>query len=448
MSKVADYIEANRQRFIDDLLQLCAIPSVMGEREALEQTAALVAQHLRTLGADVQMLPTPEGPPVVFGEIGSGARSILSYSHYDVQPAEHPDAWISPPFAPTVRDGKVFGRGVGDDKGDFLARVQAVETYQAIYGPLPLRFKFFVEGEEEQGSGGVPAVAEAYRDLLLADGSLWEGANKDSAGRYTLYAGMKGGVFCELVIEGPGSDVHSAYAPLVENPAWRLVQALATLRAPDGRLTLDGLMDHWRPPTQAELDAVAGIPFDGQALRRLWQINSFVGGADDDQALVNFIYQPTCNICGLTSGYQGKGVKSIVPSRASVKLDLRLVPDLTPELILDLLRQHLDRRGYTDIDIHPDLSLRASRSSIEHPFVQTAIQVAEEVYGEPPAVYPNHGGSGPMSVLCDDLGMPGISAGVGYDGMNMHAPNENIRLVDYFQGIEYVVALIKAWAQR
>jgi len=151
-------------------------------------------------------------------------------------------------------------------------------------------------------------------------------------------------------------------------------------------------MAHWRPPTEAELAYVSQIPFDGAARKHAWGIDRFVGGADERQALVNFIYQPTCNICGLTSGYQGDGVKSIVPSRRGPSSDLRLVPDLSPELVLDLLRRHLDRRGYDDIRIIPDLSLRASRSPIDHPFLQAAIEVAEQVYGQPPIVYPNHGG--------------------------------------------------------
>ena len=162
---------------------------------------------------------------------------------------------------------------------------------------------------------------------------------------------------------------------------------------------------------------------------------------------MTFIYQPTCNICGLTSGYQGEDIKSIVPGKASAKLDLRLVPNRTPDLTLDLLRRHLDRRGYSDIQLKPDVWLRPSRSPIAHPFIQTAIATAEQVYGQPPVVYPNHGGSGPMSTLCDDLFMPGITVGVGYHGMNMHAPNENIRLEDYFRGVEYVVNFIEAWAK-
>jgi acetylornithine deacetylase/succinyl-diaminopimelate desuccinylase-like protein len=211
-------------------------------------------------------------------------------------------------------------------------------------------------------------------------------------------------------------------------------------------LTVDGMLARVLPPTEAELAMISRIPFESKALQESLAIDGFVGGADDAQALVNFVYKPTCNICGLTSGYQGEGVKTIVPSQASAKLDLRLVPDLQPELVLDLLRQHLDRRGYGDIRIKPDVSLKPSRSPVDHPFIQTAISVADRVYGQPPVVYPNHGGSGPMSTLCDDMGMPGITAGVGYHGMNLHAPNENIRLTDYWRGIAYVATFIQAWA--
>lgn len=447
-TEVRRYIEENQDRFLSDLKTLCAISSAMDRKESLQQAAEAITRHLQALGAEVRMLPTADGPPVVFGSVGSGSRSLLSYSHYDVQPEDPVDQWQSPPFEPTVRDGKLFARGVSDDKGDLMARVQAVETYQAVYGPLPLEFKFFLEGEEERGSPGVPAIAREHADLLRADGVLWEAGSIDSDGNYTMYAGMKGGTFLDLVIEGANTDLHSAFAPMVENPAWRLVQALSTLRSPEGRVTIDGLLDHVRPPSATELGYVQEIPFQGDAWKRAWGIESFLGDANDREALVNFIYKPTCNICGLTSGYQGEGVKSIVPSRASAKLDLRLVPDLTPNLTLDLLRQHLDRRGYSDIRIEPEVSLNPSRSRLDSPFVQAAIAVAHEVYGRPPVIYPNHGGSGPMSILCDDLGMPGVTVGVGYHGMNMHAPNENIRLTDYWQGIEYVVEFIRAWGQH
>lgn len=446
-NRVQEVIQASQDRFIAELQGFLAYPSLNGNPAGLTDAARWVEQRLAALGARVQVLSAGDQPPVIFGEIGEGPRSLLSYSHYDVQPPDPEEAWETPPFAATVRDGKLYARGASDDKGDTLARIHAVEVYRTAYGRLPTRIKFFVEGEEEIGSPNLAPLAERYAGILRADGALWEGGGFDEQDRYTFYCGVKGIAYLELQLHGANQDLHSGYAPLVSNPAWRLVHALSTLKDAQDRITIDGFMEHVRTPSDAELEYIRRIPFPGSAMKANWGIPGFINDMNDREALTRFLTQPTCTICGLRSGFIGEGDKTVLPNQAMVKLDFRLVPDLTPELATDLLRLHLDRRGYRDIEIFSYVGMMGARSDVTSTLVQTAVAAAREVYGGEPVVYPSHGGSGPMYSLVQGLGMNGIMAGVGYPGVRMHAPNENIRLKDYFQHIEFLVELMRRFGE-
>ncbi len=231
MTRVTEIVERRREEFLAELSELLRYASVKNNEMELGAAAGWIANRMQRAGAHVRMLNTG-GPAVVFGEVGSGPRALLSYAHYDVQPADPLDLWDTPPFEPTVRDGKLYGRGSSDDKGDAVARIQAVEVYREAYGELPLRVKFFVEGEEEVGSPHLAPVAAQYADLLRSDGVLWESGGFDEMDRYTFYCGVKGIAYLELRLKGANTDLHSSLAPIVPNPAWRLVQALATLRDP------------------------------------------------------------------------------------------------------------------------------------------------------------------------------------------------------------------------
>lgn len=450
MNPIRAYVEANKERFLDELKALLRQPSVSAQNLGIREASALVRARLERLGAKVQMLEVEAGgPPVVYGEIGEGPRTLLSYNHYDVQPPDPLDLWQTPPFEPTVRDGKLYARGVADDKGDLMARIHAVEAYLAVHGRLPVKIKFFVEGEEEVGSPHLDQFARRYRDMLLSDGCLWEAGGKDEADRPTLHLGLKGIQYVELRARGAKSDMHSSLAAIVPNPAWRLVWALNSMKTPDDRITVDGMMDYVRKPSQAELDLLAAIPFEEEKMRANWGIPAFVRGLQGLDALVKLYYEPTCTICGFRSGYIGEGTKTVLPAEAMAKVDFRLVPNLTPELMVRLLREHLDRRGFTDIEIIPQSAEHPASTPIDAPLVHACAAAAEKVYGSRPVIYPLMAGSGPMYPLCQQLGMAGVvGVGVTYPGTNIHAPNENIRLADYWEGIEFIGALIDEFPTR
>jgi acetylornithine deacetylase/succinyl-diaminopimelate desuccinylase-like protein len=316
-------------------------------------------------------------------------------------------------------------------------------------GDLPLKIKFVFEGEEEVGSPHLAQFVDENKELLLgADGCLWEGGRTDMSGRPELYLGLKGILYVELRARGASRDMHSSYAPLVPNPAWRLVWALNTLKDEEDRITVDGLMDHVAQPPADELELLDRIPFEGDKIKEDLGIPEFLGGERGTDAMRKLLYSPTCTICGMVAGYTGEGSKTVLPSEARVKIDFRLVPDLEPGLVLDLLRKHLDRRGFDDVDIVSMSGEHPAKSPFEAPVAQAAIQAARAVYGQDPVVYPLMAGSGPMYPLSAALGIPAVSGmGVGHAKSRIHAPNENIRLEDYFRAVKFTGEFLRAFAE-
>ncbi len=440
------YVQANRDRFLDELMTFCRIPSVTSEGDDGREAAQWVQRRLEAIGAEVELIALDGAPPVVYAEVGppGAERTLLIYNHYDVQPPDPLELWETPPFEPQVRAGHLYARGVADNKANVVSRIQAVEAWQATRGELPVRIKWIVEGEEEMGSPHLALLAERHGHRFAdAHGCLWESGYKDADGRYLLYCGLKGIAYFELRARGAQSDLHSSMGTLVPNPAWRLVWALNTLKAPDETILVEGLMDHVRPPDPDELEYVRRLPFDAAALRERYGIAAFVGNVEDAEALVRHLYAPTCTICGIHSGYGGQGSKTVLPSEAVAKVDFRLVPDLTPELVHEVLRAHLDKHGFEDIEVIPMDGVRPARSPITSPVAQAAAAAARQVSGLEPVVYPNMAASGPMYTLCDAFGIPAVGFGVGWTGSNVHAPNENVRLKDYFDGIRLMAAFIE-----
>ena len=443
------YVDEEADRFIEDLKKLCSQPSIAAQGVGTTETACMVLDMLRGIGADARLIEVTGAPPVVYGEIGQGKKTLIIYDHYDVQPPEPLDEWKSQPFSPEIRDGFLYCRGVADNKGDLVSRLQAIEGYQATSGSLPLKIKFVFEGEEEIGSPHLTQFVDENRELLVgADGWLWEGGRVDTSGRPELYLGLKGILYVELRARGASRDIHSSWAPLVPNPAWRLVWALNTLKDANDRLTLDGLMEHVAEPPAEESELLKRIPFnDGEMMEDLG-LPELLGGVKGTEAIRRLLYSPTCTICGMMAGYTGEGSKTVLPNEARVKLDFRLVPNLEPDLVLDLLRSHLDRRGFDDVEIATMSGEHPAKSSFNTPVALAAAKAASIVYGQEPVVYPSMAGSGPMYPLSMALGIPAVSGvGVGHAQSRIHAPNENISLEDYLRSIKFTGEFIRIFAE-
>ncbi len=445
MQAFYDYLDTHHEQFLDELKRYLRQPSIAAQNKGITEMAQLARQRLEARGFSVQVLPTG-GAPVVYGELGDGPRTLLIYDHYDVQPPEPLELWETPAFEPAIRDGKLYARGVADNKGDQMCRMQAVGAWLATQGPLPIKLKWVIEGEEEIGSPHLADFAERYAHLLRADGCLWETGGRNELDQFSLWLGLKGIAYFELRVKLLDTDAHSANAAILPNAAWRLVWALSTLKTPDDRIALDGYWEHVAAATPDELALVDRLPFDAEKIKATFGAQRLLNNMDPRPACRALYLNPTLTICGLESGYTGEGTKTVLPKDARAKLDFRLVPNLTPELIHDLLRRHLDRRGFTDIEIVRYASEHAATSGRDAAVVQAAIRAARTVYGAEPVIYPRMAGSGPMYPLSDRLGIPAVLAGIGHHGARAHAPNEHIRLEDYWLGQRFMGELLREFA--
>jgi acetylornithine deacetylase/succinyl-diaminopimelate desuccinylase-like protein len=440
-SKLQAYLTEHPNEAQEILEMLCRQPSITAEDIGMEEAADLVASLLSEAGFETQQLEVEGAPAAVYGELrGKRPYTLLLYNHYDVQPAVPLELWDSPPFEPTVRDGKLYARGVSDNKGEIATRLAAVRALLAAYGELPITVRWIIEGEEEVGSPHFGALAETYANSLQADGCLWEGGGFDPEGRPSLALGAKGLVYMQLEVQGLGRDAHSGQAASLPSAAWRLVQALATLRDSDGRIVIPGFYDDVLAPTPAQLEALANQTDMEAITKEMYQIEAFVDDLTGLALRERQAFSPTCNVAGLGSGYQDEGIKTVLPARAMCKIDCRLVPNQDPFDIRDKIRAHLDAGGFSDVRLTTLGGSAPVVTPMEHPFAQRIIALARSFEGREPSITPIMGGTLP---LLDDLqrhvGVPGLSApgNASYWGSGAHAPNEHVRLEDLPRAVRF-----------
>jgi acetylornithine deacetylase/succinyl-diaminopimelate desuccinylase-like protein len=393
-------------------------------------------------------MPTKGFPVIVAERVGQSDRTLLFYNHYDVQPPEPLELWESPPFEPALRDGKLYARGVSDNKGHIQCRLAAIDAILEQTDELPCTVKFVIEGEEEIGSLSLPAFVRHHKDELKADGCIWEFGGVNHEERPVQVAGLRGICYVELSVVSASQDSHSGLGgSIFPNAAWRLVWALRSLKGTDERIRLPGFYDRVIAPTARDLELLDALPDASQEYLHRYQLDGFIKGLEGGLELKReAIFSPTCTICGLTSGYQGEGTKTVLPARASAKVDFRLVPDQDPEEVVLMLRNHLDQQGFTDVEITYLGGGPAARTDPEDPFLQMVVHTAEEVYGIPQLIDPMSGGSGPNYLFIRELGMPVATAGIGYPGSQAHAPNENIVLEHFVKGAQHTARILAEFA--
>jgi len=446
-AKLDAYIEDNRERFLDELFTFLRQPSISTRNEGMEDCAELLAQMMRDAGIETTIMPTPRHP-VVYGEIKRGdGPTVLVYGHYDVQPPEPLDHWTSPPFEPEIRNGKIYGRGTSDNKAQIFIYIKAVEALLAVTKDVPLNFKFLDEGEEEIGSPSLAPFCEEHRDLLAADLTYFSDSHIHESGRPMLILGLKGMVYAELTAKGARIDQHSMRATGVPNPAWRLTWALNSIKGPDNRVRIPGFYDDIRPLTNLERDTIARIPVDEPALCDFYGIDGLLPGRLEDGYYLNLISEPTCNIAGIVSGHTGEGTKTVLPSVAKVKIDMRLVPGQKPEVILQRLKDHLRAEGFGDIEVEGFNALTPSRTPIDHPGVEVITGALRDAYGLEPIVFPNIGGAGPNYIFTDILGQPVFLVPHATHDQANHAPDESMDLASFFAGIRTGVRVFPRLAE-
>ncbi|KAF0107147.1 MAG: peptidase M20 family protein [Anaerolineaceae bacterium] len=443
-AEIDAYLDSHLDDSIAELSRFVAQPSVGAQNLGMQECAALTAEMLRKRGFATEVLPTG-GAPVVFGERkGKGGKTLLFYCHYDVQPPEPLELWETPPFEPSLRDGKLYGRGVSDDKGHLTARLFAVDALLAALGELPCNVKFIVEGEEETSSVHLHDFVLNNLERLKADACIWEFGGVDHEETPLEYLGLRGICYVELSVETASIDVHSGLGgSIFPNAAWRLVWALNSLKGPDERIRLPGHYDKVRPPSARDVELMDLLPETAEVYKQQYGVQSFIKGLTGGAALrVEEVFTPTCTICGLTSGYQGPGSKTVQPAKASAKVDFRLVPDQEPADVLRALRAHLDAQGFTDVKIEFLGGEAPARTDPDDPFIKLVCDTAPEIYGKPMKLIPMSGGSGPNSPFVHELGLPVATAGLGYPDSRGHAPNENIRLDLYLKHARHMARVL------
>ena len=438
------YVDRHARSFTERLQALCRMPSVAARGTGMAAVAETVEQMMQRVGMGTRAFRMGNGYPIFYGECGAGSHSYIVYGHYDVQPVGHLSEWSAGPFAATIVDGKLYARGAANSKGDLAARLAAVEAYQKTFGKLPVTLRFFVEGEDGLGSTSLYRFAAENPEMLVARGCIWDEGFKDTKERPVISLGFKGIQFLELRAHGARMDLHSKWGAIVPNPAWRLVQALATITSPKGVITIDGFSSNIASVSPEDQEALKAIELDEAGLKREFHIDGWVRSMKGAALVKEHIFGPTCTICGIRTGHTEAGAKTVLPSTAMARLDFRLVPDLTPELVTKLLRQHLDIRGFKDIDIIELGSAPLAKASASSAVARAVIGSAADVYGVAPLVYPMDPSSGPVGAVCGASSPPTpvASFGISYAGSNPHGPDENIRIDDFLQSIKFIGRVI------
>ena len=425
------YIDSNMDGLVSDLQTLIQQPSVSAKNEGIEECAILVKKMLKKSGIPSEILRLKKGvAPIVYAEIKSkknNSKTLMFYNHYDVPPVEPLDLWDDPPFSGTRKGNKIFGRGSADDKGELITRIKAVESFLKTDGDVPCNIKFVIEGEEETGSAHIDDYLKKYKKKFSCDGVIWEFGYVDSKNRPIVGLGMKGLLFVELSVKESIRDAHSSLAVLIKNPAWRLIEAIKTLRNSDGKILIKDWYKEVTPFTKKELEIISKEPFDEGSFKKEFGIKSFLAnkkGIDAKKALVG---DATCNIAGFVSGYTGEGAKTVLPGKALVKIDFRLVPQMDPKKQVQRLKDHLKSKGFADIKIKIFHGEAAARTSINDPFVNQVKLAADESFGTS-ILNVSNAGTGPMYSFVENLGAPCISVGSTYMFARIHSPNEFARI--------------------
>jgi acetylornithine deacetylase/succinyl-diaminopimelate desuccinylase-like protein len=428
--KVSDYIHDNQGRFVEDIIRLSSQPSVSARKEGMDECAEIVKTMVEEIGATATMIKLPGVAPLVYGEVKStkSSKTVLFYNHYDVQPEDPLDLWKSPPFKPEVRDGRLYGRGVSDDKGELVSRLKLVESYIKVNGEPPCNVKFCFEGEEEVGSPHLEEYVAKNPDLFKADAVIWEYGKIDGEGRPVVGLGVKGMIYLEMTVKALSHDAHSMYAAALPSAVWRLTRLLGIIKDSHERILIPGWYDRVQDLAEDELELLEEQPSEAQELLQTYGAKEFAGGMSIAQAKKSLVARPTANIAGIWAGYTGPGSKTVLPAEAHCKMDFRLVSNQDPDELFGRLTSHLKENGYGDVVVVKETMEPAARTSYKSDLAQAAIKAAKEVFAKDPVIELSSAGTGPLYIFTRRYGVPALDIGISPMDAALHSPNENIRL--------------------
>jgi acetylornithine deacetylase/succinyl-diaminopimelate desuccinylase-like protein len=436
------YVDERRQLFLDRLFDYLRRPSISAHGLGIAEVADQLVVTLSGLGMDVRLVPTPGWPVVLARRDGiPGAPTVLLYGHYDVQPPDPLDAWVSPPFEPAIRDGRIYARGVGDNKGQHFAQILALESLLACRGKLPCNVIVLLEGEEEVGSPHIAAFAREHRDLLGADLVITADGPVHESGRSCILFGVRGIVSFELRARGANRDLHSGnFGGVAPNPLWTLVHLLATMKNDRGEITIDGFYDNVLPPTDLELQALAELPVDLEHVKMELGLGMLDAPAERPfyERLARW---PTFTINGLHGGYGGPGSQTVLPHAAFAKCDIRLVEAQGVEEVFAKVEAHV-RRHAPGVEVVRQGGMEPSKTPLDSPYAAPIRAGIAAAQGAAPLLIPAMGGSLPDYVWTKVLGVPAFVTPYANADEANHAPNENLEVERFFMGIKTGAAIL------
>jgi len=452
LNTALEYVSKNKDRFLQDFRTLLKQPSVSAQKIGIEDCARIVRKQMETAGINAKILPEKNGNPVVYGEVKSksNSKTLLIYGHYDVQPPEPLEKWVSGPFDAKMQGKKIVARGAADSKNNVTSFIKATEGFLKTTGEAPLNLKFIVEGEEEIGSPHLPSFIDENAEKLRGDSVVCYDGDMAESGRAKFELGVKGLLYVELRCKKAKEDLHSSYAPLAENPAWRLVWAMSTIKSPDEKILVKGWYDDIAPFSAAQSRLMNKIKFDGQGLLKEWGLKSFPRAKNNREAFKHYMTEPTCTICGFKTGYIGEGSKTVLPGTAMLKIDFRIVNDQNPRKLLQLLKEHLRSHGFHDIQVKALGLVEPSTTKPSAPIAKAAEKAGKIVYGRAPVVMPRNPASGPDYLFTKHLGLDSIWTGSGPPSAysHAHAPNEWTTVDNFLNGIRYIATIMDCYAHE
>ena len=449
---IHQYIQSNQDRFLSELFELLRIPSVSADSKHkgdVRKAAEYVVQKLKEAGAGKVQLMETKGHPIVYGEklIDASKPTVLVYGHYDVQPPDPLNLWTSPPFEPTVRDGKIYARGSADDKGQFYMHIKAFEIMMK-HNLLSCNIKFMIEGEEEVGSDNLGTFVKENKNLLKADVILISDTSLISLDQPSITAGLRGLSYMEVEVTGPNRDLHSGvYGGAVANPANVLAKMVASLHDENGRVTIPGFYDKVVELSSTEREALNKAPFDLNEYKKDLGIDE-IQGEKGYTTLERTGIRPTLDVNGIWGGYTGEGAKTVLPSKASAKISMRLVPNQRPDEITELFTKHFISIAPKSVKVKviAHHGGEAAVTPTDSKAFKAAAKALEEVWGKSP-IPTRDGGSIPIVALFKkELGLDTVLMGFGLDSDALHSPNEHYGIKNFLIGIETIVAFYKHYS--
>ena len=437
------------QHYFEVLRTLISKKSIFAQQIGLKEVATYLGEIFTAAGAKV-MIDDSYTAPFVLADFQSDnpeAKTIIFYHHYDTVPADNDQPWTNDPFTLSVHYGVMYGRGVDDDKGHITARLTAVRKYIREHGSLPVNIIFMMEGAEESASTDLDNyLAKHKKHLRGADLLVWEQGTRNNLGQLEISGGNKGIVTFDMSVRSAEVDIHSSYGGVINSASWYLMDAISSLRSADGRILVEGIYEQVQEPNERELALIAQYALKTpEELKEIYGLQLPVLKEDRQEFLRRFYFEPAINIEGFGSGYQGQGVKTILPAYASAKMEVRLVPGLEPHDVLDKIRKQLDKNGYDKVELTYTLGEMSYRSDMSAPSILNVIELAKDFYPEGISVLPTSAGTGPMHTVFEALEVPMAAFGLGNANSRDHGGDENVKIADYYTHIELIKELIRSY---